>query len=180
MTPAASTRNPVSDVASDIGRHLPNKKPPKATPKKHQAPSKRELLHAYMVATAGDAYGWRYREVRPLSMPPRLVHGVNADCSFGVKILCDWAGVPDPTGGHFDGFGNSVSIYQHLPHIPLAEAKVGDIVLFGPNGEWHAAMILKPGPDPLLWSHGHQGAPNLYPLSSDSRTPVTICRIDAP
>jgi len=180
MNPAVATPGPVSDVGSDIGRHLPNKKPPKATPKTHQAPSKRDLLHAFMTATAGNAYGWNYREVRPLPLPAKLSHGVNADCSFGVKILCDWAGVPDPTGENYDGYGNSISIYNHLPHISKAQAKTGDILLFGPNGAWHATMILEPGADPLLWSHGHQGAPNLYRLSADKRTPVTFCQIAAP
>ena len=180
MNAPTQSQNPVSDVGSDIGRQHPNTKPPKPTPKKHLPPSKRELLHAYMVATAGNAFGWNYREVRPLVLPPRLAHGVDADCSYGVTILCDWAGVPDPTGGKFDGYGNSVSIYQHLPHIPIGEAKTGDILLFGPNGAWHATMILQPALDPMLWSHGHQGAPNLYRLSQDKRQPVTICRIDAP
>lgn len=180
MNATAAPPSFVSDVGSDIGRHQPNTKPPKPTPKKHLPPSKRELLRAYMVATAGNAYGWNYREVRPLTLPPKLAHGVNADCSFGVKILCDWAGVPDPTGSHFDGWGNSVSIFHHLPHIPKAQAKTGDIIVFGPDGAWHATMILEPGPDPLMWSHGHQGAPNLYRLSQDTRTPLTICRIDAP
>jgi hypothetical protein len=171
---------PVSDVMSDSLRFRPNRKPPRPTPKTHVKPSKRDLLHAFMVATAGNPYAWNYREVRPLSLPPRLAHGVNADCSFGVKILCDWAGVPDPTGGRYDGYGNSVSIYEHLPHVRLAQAKTGDIVVFGPNGEWHATMILEPGSDPLLWSHGHQGAPNLYRLSADARRPATACQIQVP
>jgi GH24 family phage-related lysozyme (muramidase) len=180
MNTAVATQNPVSDVGSDLGRQHPNKKPPKPTPKKHLQPSKRDLLHAYMTATAGNPYSWNYREVRPLGMPPKLAHGINADCSFGVKILCDWAGVPDPTGGNYDGFGNSVSIFHHLPHVTKAQAKTGDILVFGPNGEWHATMILEPGADPLLWSHGHQGAPNLYRLSQDKRTPWTICQIAVP
>ncbi len=174
------TPNPVSDVLSDTHRFRPNAKPPKPTPKKHVPPDKRTLLHAFMVATAGNAYGWTYREVRPLSLPPKLAHGVIADCSFGVKVLCDWAGVPDPTGENYDGYGNSTSIFEHLPHVPLAQAKTGDILLFGPEGAWHATMILSPGADPMLWSHGHQGAPNLYPLSADSRRPITVCRIQAP
>lgn len=158
----------------------PQKKPPKPTPVAHVPPSKRELLHAYMAATAGNRYGWLYREIRPLKIPPLLAKGVVADCSFGIKILCHWAGIPDPTGRGYDGYGNSTSMFGHLQHISLAEAKVGDIVLFGPNGSWHAAMIFTPGDDPMLWSHGHQGAPNMYRLSADKRKPQTICRVQAP
>lgn len=179
MAPTATTPNPVSDVLSESRRLRPNGRPPKPSPKKHVAPDKRTLLHAFMVATAGNAYSWNYREVRPLTLPPKLAHGVNADCSFGVKVLCDWAGVPDPTGGRYDGYGNSVSIYEHLPHVPLARAQTGDILLFGPEGAWHATMILEAGSDPMLWSHGHQGAPSLYPLSADTRRPITVCRIEA-
>jgi hypothetical protein len=157
-------------------RKVPNANP--QAPTEHHPPSVRELLHAYMAATAGNPYGWTYNEVRPLALPAAvLAHGVKADCSFGIKVICKWAGAPDPTGEHYDEYGNSVSMYQHLPHITLAQAQVGDIIVFGPNGQWHATMIFKPDPNnPMLWSHGHQGAPNLYPLSADTRRPITVVR----
>lgn len=178
--------------AGDFPRTSPNKKAlaPSSTPKKHLPPSRRDLLHAFMTATAGNAYGWNYREVRPLPLPPKLSHGVNADCSFGIKILCDWAGIKDPTGDSYDGYGNSVSIYHALQKLAgldnstaptakaLTAAQVGDILLFGPNGAWHATMVYKAGADPLLWSHGHQGAPNIYPLSADNRRPISVCNLN--
>lgn len=37
------------------------------------------------------------------------------------------------------------------------------------NGDEHAGMVLEAGADPLLWSDGHQGAPNTYRLSWDHR-----------
>ena len=156
----------------------PNKNP--AAPVQHLPPSKRDVLHSLMTQTATGKYGWRYEEIRPLLMPPVLGHGVMADCSYGVTILCHWAGLPDPTGFNYNGYGNSVSIFHHLPHVAVKDAKVGDILLFGPEGEWHATMIYTPGLIPVLWSFGHQGAPNLYSLSADPRKPVTACRIAAP
>ena len=155
----------------------PNRNP--NAPEVNARPSTRDELQAYMAATATGRFGWIYKEARPLTVPPLLAHGVVADCSFGVTIVCAWAGLPDPTGGGYDGWGNSVSIFHHLPHVPVARGKVGDILLFGVNGQDHATMIYTPGANPLLWSFGHQGAPNLYPLSADHRTPVTVCRIPA-
>jgi hypothetical protein len=142
-------------------------------------PTQRDELFAYMTATATGRFGWIYDETRPLAVPPVLAHGVVGDCSFGLVVLCAWAGLADPTGGAYDGWGNSRSIFHHLPHIRIARGRVGDIVLFGVEGRDHAAMIYAPAADPLLWSFGHQGAPNLYPLSADRRTPVTVCRIAA-
>lgn len=151
------------------------------TPKKHTPPSVRAKLHTYMTLTAGNHYGWHYHEVRPLKIPAVLARGVQADCSFGCVILCKWADGPDPTGNHFDGYGNSVSMFKHLRHIEQREARVGDIAVFGPEGEWHAVMVYTPHhANPVFWSHGHEGAPNLYPLSADSRRPVTFLRNPVP
>jgi len=155
-------------------REVPNKDP--QAPVVHHPPSVRDLLHSYMAATAGNPFGWTYNEVRPLPLPTLLAHGVRADCSFGVKILCQWAGAPDATGENYDDWGNSVSMFNHLPHITLAQAQTGDVIVFGPSGQWHAVMIFTPGADPMLWSHGHPGAPNLYPLSADTRRPITVLR----
>ncbi len=93
---------------------------------------------------------WTYHEVRPLSVPASWRPGqkVYADCSKGVQFLCKWAGAPDPMNMGYGVYGNLTS---------------------GPNGDEHAAMVLEPGADPLLWSDGHQGAPNSYRLSYDRR-----------
>jgi hypothetical protein len=112
---------------------------------------------------------WTYRAVRPLPVPATWTPGqrVVADCSWGVKLLCRWANAPDPMGGPI---GNSATIAAHLPHLYLTtELQVGDPVTFGRWGTEHAAMVMEPGRDPLLWSMGHQGAPNAYRLSWDSR-----------
>jgi hypothetical protein len=140
----------------------------------------RAQLHALMAETAGNRYGWNYAEVRPLTIPARLAHGVRADCSYGCVILCRWAGAPDPTGYRFNGYGNSTSMFEHLAHISLAQARTGDFIVFGPSGSWHATTIYTPGTNPMLWSHGHQGAPNFYPLSADNRRPCTVLRNPIP
>jgi hypothetical protein len=142
----------------------------------------RQKLEQLMRGTLADSSHWDYRAVRPLFVYPKWERGqhINADCSFGCKLLCRWARIlDDPTGGHYDGFGNSTSIAVHLRHLASAGAcQVGDIVCSGSDGHSsHAAMVLEPGSDPLMWSHGHEGAPNAYRLSQDSRR-KTFCRLN--
>lgn len=138
----------------------------------------RSELVRLMRATLADRTHWTYRAIRPLPIPISWHPGlpVTADCSFGVKLLCQWAKGPDPTGTP-GGYGNSTSIYLHLPHLGEARLMLpGDIVTFGSGGRSHAAMVLETGEDPLLWSFGHQGAPNAYRLSDDTRL-KTFCRL---
>ncbi len=147
----------------------------------------RAELERLMRATLADNaqhHDWTYAAVRPLPVPPSWHKGqhVRADCSFGVKDLCKWAGVKDdPTGSNYDGYGNSSTIAAHLKHLGApGELLIGDVVTFGSDGSnAHAAMVLERGSDPLLWSHGHQGAPNTYRLSQDGR-PHLYCRLNVP
>lgn len=115
---------------------------------------------------------WTYNDSRPRSVPPSWKPGqkVTGDCSKGVQYLCRWARAPDPMGNGFATWGNSASIATHLRHASDPSLlKVGDCVTFGPGGNQHAAMVYQAGADPMLWSFGHQGAPNFYRLSSDGR-----------
>jgi hypothetical protein len=132
----------------------------------------RQELERLMRATIADRAHWDYRAVRPLPVPPTWQPGqhVVGDCSKGVQYLCKWAGAPDPMGNDWDVWGNSTTLAAHLEHLLVpAVLRPGDVVTFGPSGTQHAAMVLEPGLDPLLWSFGHQGAPNTYRLSEDRR-----------
>lgn len=143
-------------------------------------PDVRTELVRLMRATISDHAHWTYRPVRPLPVPDTWRPGqhVDSDCSFGVKLLCKWAGAPDPTGYGYAGYGNSESIHLHLKHLASpAELLPGDIVTVGRGGREHAAMVLEPGPDPRLWSDGHQGAPNSYLLSDDKRDEKQYLRL---
>jgi len=126
-----------------------------------------------------------------------LVGHYRSDCSWGTKTVDFLAGCKDdPTGELWGPWGNSTSEYEHLEKRPgldnayapkaadLANCQVGDDLLFGPDGVWHATKILEAGPDPLLWSDGfgpetggspHVGAPNSYRLSDDTRRPISVC-----
>lgn len=138
--------------------------------------SVRAELQRLMRATLADEAAhadWTYTQYRPRYMPRDWYAGerIYGDCSKGVQFLCYWAGLKDdPMGMGYGGFGNSQSLWVHLRHVGSpSELEVGDIITFGYNGDEHATMVLEPGNDPLLWSFGHQGAPNTYRLSQDGR-----------
>lgn len=133
-------------------------------------------LERIMRATLADQaarHDWTYRAVRPMPVPPQWKPGqsVVGDCSKGVQYVCRWVpGVPDPMGQNWGPYGNSATICARLRHLASpAELQVGDLITFGPDGDEHATMVLEAGADPLLWSFGHQGAPNMYRLSQDGR-----------
>lgn len=141
----------------------------------------RASLRVLMAETARNEPNWHYRYDRPLTMPTlnqALGGVVYADCSFGCSILLRLAGGPDPTGD--DWQGNSTSMYRHLPHIERGELQVGDIVVFGRDGDQHAVMVYRLAADPIVWSHGQEAGPILVPLSVEIRAhagqPVTYLR----
>lgn len=135
----------------------------------------RAKMHAYMVSTLADElknHTWIYREIRPMYVPPHWAPGqhVQGDCSKGCQYLCCWAGGPDPMKQNYGPYGNSSTLCAVLQHLDKAsELEIGDYVTFGVAGSEHAACVMERGTDPLLWSFGHQGAPNIYHLSADKR-----------
>ncbi len=139
----------------------------------------RENLEHYMRATLADeaAHGtWHYHAVRPCVVPEHWHPGqqVYGDCSKGVQFLDKWAGAPDPMwergSSSYGPYGNSATLAAKLKHLDHpSELQIGDDVTFGHYGNSHAAKVLEPGNDPLLWSFGHPGAPNTYRLSHDRR-----------
>ncbi len=142
----------------------------------------RQRLQALMQETLNDEKlhgAWTYLAVRPMTPPLSWKPGqhVVADCSKGCQFLARWASAPDPMQNGWDKYGNSQTIWIKLHHLQNAtDLEVGDIVTFGLDGNEHAAMVMQAGADPLLWSMGHQGAPNTYRLSYDRR-PRQFCRL---
>jgi hypothetical protein len=129
-----------------------------------------------MNATLADEsvrHDWIYAAVRPMYVPASWVAGqrVVGDCSKGCQYIARWAEGPDPMGEDFGPYGNSSTLWlraiEHYDHP--SELEVGDFVTFGQDGDEHATVVLEGGSDPLLWSFGHQGSPNSYRLSQDTR-----------
>lgn len=154
------------------------------------APERQRLVEL-MAATVADQQhhgNWRYRAVRPQAILSHYIQGgyVEADCSDGCRDLCRWANIPDPAGNVYAPYGNSSSIWAHLPHISLADAEPGDIVVFGYySGEKHACMLWeKTGAgsyDWTVWNMGTQGQPAKRTLMQEVQAhagmAVTCCRI---
>jgi hypothetical protein len=135
----------------------------------------RAELVKLMKATLADQaanHDWTYAMVRPMPVPHTWAKGqkVRGDCSKGVQYLNRWAGCQDPMGMNYGVYGNSYTLWVHLQDLDsVAELLAGDVITFGFDGDEHATMVLEPGADPLLWSFGHQGAPDTYRLSFDRR-----------
>lgn len=131
-----------------------------------------ERLMRQTLADEAAHHDWTYHAIRPCPVPPTWHSGqrVWGDCSKGVQFLCKWAGVLDPMNMHYGDYGNSETLCVKLQHLDHAsQLLVMDIVTFGVRGSEHAAIVMERGSDPLLWSFGHQGAPNAYRLSVDHR-----------
>jgi hypothetical protein len=119
-----------------------------------------------------------YAETRPipLYLPAfELQETIFTDCSGMVTLAAKWAGVPDPNGYGFDGYGNTGSLYAHCKHVPEGSAAPGDLVWFGRPGETygqHAIGIVAkvPGGDFDVASNGFVGDPIGHTYSSVSDT----------
>ena len=146
------------------------------------APVRQQLVDLMQATIADEAarHDWTYAAVRPLPTPAkpwRPGMKVRGDCSRGVQWLCWWTGAPNPMGGPYTEYGNSQTIWSNLQHVDTAaDLEPGDIITFGAWGSAHATMVLAAGADPLLWSFGHQGAPESYRLSQDGR-PHQLCKL---
>ena len=88
--------------------------------------------------------------------------GVSFDCSESATTLFHLAGLHDPNGRGYDGYGFTGTMLGALPHYdrPLS-AGVGALCVFGPAPGKHVAIVYEPGADPLMWSHGSEAGPLL-------------------
>lgn len=104
-----------------------------------------------------------------------LTAGIALDCSEAATLILHVAGVGDPNGNAYDGEGNTQEMYDHLPHyLNPRTAKTGALVFLGIPGRLstqHVCVVREPGPDPLLYSHGGNGAyaSHLIPYSVERR-----------
>lgn len=142
------------------------------------ATSTRATLKVLMTHTASQRVWWRYVFARPTWVPPtnpvdlHPAHTCTADCSKGCQFLCRWGDAPDCMGNDWNDWGNSETMYWHLPHIDLSEVQCGDMGVFGYSaGEKHAFMFydMTDPDDPLIWNFGAPGQPYIGRLSIERR-----------
>jgi hypothetical protein len=109
----------------------------------------------------------RLRPIDALDEPRRLP--LTTDCSGYVTLCYAWAGAPDPNGLGYSGQGWTGTLLEHLRPVSAAVVQPADLVVFGPPPGTHVALVLEPGPDPLLCSHGQERGPAAVRFGVESR-----------
>jgi len=108
-----------------------------------------------------------YGEVRPMPLTRALP--LTTDCSGFVTLCYRLAGAPDPNGLGYSGQGWTGTLLLHLASIPAFAARRGDLVVWGAYPGRHVALVLEPGADPLLCSHGQERGPLALRFSDECR-----------
>ncbi len=77
--------------------------------------------------------------------------------------LAKWAGATDPNGLRYNPVGYTGTLLDHCNHITKSQARMGDLICYGPGTGTHVVLILeKLTADFYVASHGHQGNPARY------------------
>jgi hypothetical protein len=105
--------------------------------------------------------GWRYEEIRPIPLA-NIKAGrlpIHTDCSGSVIGIAYRAGVHDPSGYKFDGWGNTDSLKAHCEHIDHRNCLAGDMVNIQHNGDGgsvHVYLVMEKLDDGdfSVFSHG--------------------------
>lgn len=109
-----------------------------------------------------------YAQVRPIDgehQPHKLP--LHFDCSGSVTDCYAWTHkATDPNGEGYNGEGYTGTIMTHMKPILASEVQPADIGIYGNYPGDHAVLALTHGPDPTVFSMGHQGDPNQYKASA--------------
>jgi cell wall-associated NlpC family hydrolase len=110
-----------------------------------------------------------YAEIRPMDglHEPRKLP-LTTDCSGFATLCYAWAGAPDPNGLGYSGQGWTGTLLEHMTAIAADAVQPGDLVVWGPPPGHHVAIVLEPGLDPLLCSHGQEAGPAAIRFSVES------------
>jgi hypothetical protein len=81
------------------------------------------------------------------------------DCSQAVTLIAHVSGAGDPNGGNWRSDGYTGTLVTACKPITRAQAKPGDLRVFGRGTGHHVCMVMQPGGDPLLFSHGQENDP---------------------
>jgi cell wall-associated NlpC family hydrolase len=109
-----------------------------------------------------------YGEIRPIPLGRRLP--LTTDCSGFVTLCYFLAGAPDPNGLGYSGEGWTGTLLRNLDEVPgWGNARRGDLVVWGGYPGRHVAIVLEPGDDPLLCSHGQERGPVAIRFSDECR-----------
>jgi hypothetical protein len=133
-------------------------------------------LRATIVSEANwgiaNAASIHYQQLRPMDgLNSRHKLPLDTDCSGFVTLCYKWAGAPDPNGLDYSGQGYTGTLLSYLTPVSSSQVKPGDLVLWhrGGVGE-HVSLVLEPGSDPLLVSHGAESGPYTVRFSASNRS----------
>ena len=93
------------------------------------------------------------------------------DCSAFSTLCYSWAGAPNPNGrGAYDPRKPAYtgSMLDRCRRIPRSAAEPGDLVVWMPPSRGqHVCIVVKPGADPVLVSHGDNSGPKRLRFSAE-------------
>lgn len=118
-----------------------------------------------------NAAAIHYEQRRPIDgLNQRHKLPLYTDCSGFVTLCYKWAGASDPNGLNYSGAGYTGTLLRYMSHISQSQVQPGDLVLWARNGDGeHVALVLQPGSDPLLVSHGQESGPYTVRFSDSNR-----------
>lgn len=91
------------------------------------------------------------------------------DCSQTVTLIAHVAGAKDPNGAGYRADGFTGTLLRGCLPISLGQARAGDLCVYGPGTGHHVVMVMQPGGDPLMFSHGQENDPIAIRHSVESR-----------
>ena len=93
------------------------------------------------------------------------------DCSGFATLCYSWAGAPNPNAtGAYDARQPAYtgSMLSRMRRIPKNAAQAGDLVIWTPPAQGqHVCLVVQPGADPLLVSHGDDSGPKKLRFSAE-------------
>ncbi len=107
---------------------------------------------------------------------------IYSDCSEMVTALYRWAGLKDPNGTNYSGYGSTYTMAAHLPHYYNPRLALPGALVHFVNPD-HVSVVYEASPvkgDPLLFSHGSEHGPRLYRMSQERQWhngPVQFLRV---
>jgi hypothetical protein len=132
--------------------------------------SVRERMVSWCLWSVENTTQIHYAKKRPIpihDLPGTLP--LTTDCSGSTTLFARWAEAPDPNGFGYTGAGSTMTMLAHLKPITADNAQPGDIIVFGGDPlKQHVVVIVEPGEDPTVTSHGSEQAPFKLKLSEVS------------
>ena len=101
---------------------------------------------------------------------------LQTDCSAFVTLCFNWAGAPNPNGGDYSPKGPAYtgSLLKGCRRIAKSAVQPGDLVVWGAGTGDHVCLVVEPGEDPMLVSHGQEKGPVKLRFSDENRYQASV------